>query len=156
MYQIFKTVINTTPFALSEMQKKINANWVQSYLSDEEREELLALAAEKADANNDLAPLQEQIDALWVAVHALQDGAYTEETNMEEFPEYVKPESKDQYYTYGDKVTYKGVQYIFVGAKNAGADPITYPYAVNADGTVRGWQKYSDYLAAQEAAQAEE
>lgn len=145
MYQIFKNVINSTPFALTDMQKKINANWVQSYLTDEQREELLALAQEKANPNNDLAPIQTQIDELWGAVHALQTPSEKVE-EVEEFPEYVKPESKDKYYTKGDKCTYKGKKYIFVGDKNSPSDPITYPYAVNKDGSVRGWMLYEQYL----------
>ncbi len=162
MYNVFKSVINNTPFSLTDITKKINTNWVQSYLSDAQREELLALAQEKAEPNNDLAPLTERVDALALTVAELTaevallkgDTEPTEDepTEVEEFPEYVKPESKDAYYTKGDKVTYKGKKYIFVGNKNNPSDPITYPYAVNKDGTIRGWllyDKYDEFLASQ-------
>lgn len=64
MYEIFKNVINSKEYSLEDILKKIDTKWVQSELSDEQRNELIALAQANANPENSNAPLQKQIEEL--------------------------------------------------------------------------------------------
>lgn len=64
MYEIFKNVINSKEYSLEDIIKKIDTKWVQSELSDEQRNELIALAQANANPENSNAPLQKQIEEL--------------------------------------------------------------------------------------------
>lgn len=64
MFQTIKDYINTGRYELKELTNKINALWVESELTDEEREALLTLAQENADPTKGYAPLQKQVDEL--------------------------------------------------------------------------------------------
>nr|DAZ19965.1 MAG TPA: hypothetical protein [Caudoviricetes sp.] len=64
MFQTIKDYINTGRYELKELTNKINALWVESELTDEEREALLSLAQENADQSKGYASLQEQLDSL--------------------------------------------------------------------------------------------
>lgn len=64
MFQTIKDYINTGRYELKELTNKINALWVESELTDEEREALLKLAQENSDQTKGYLPLQEQIENL--------------------------------------------------------------------------------------------
>ena len=59
MYEIFKSVITSKSYNLEQMIKKINTRWVEDALTEEQREELIALAQTNAD------PSQSNIIILW-------------------------------------------------------------------------------------------
>lgn len=64
MYEIFKNVINSKEYSLENILKKIDTKWVQSELTDEQRDELIALAQANANPENSNAPLQKQIEEI--------------------------------------------------------------------------------------------
>lgn len=64
MFQTIKDYINTGRYELKELTDKINTLWVESELTDEEREALLTLAQENADPTKGYASLQQQVDEL--------------------------------------------------------------------------------------------
>lgn len=57
MYEIFKSVITSKSYNLEQMIKKINTRWVEDTLTEEQREELIALAQTNADPSQSNAPL---------------------------------------------------------------------------------------------------
>lgn len=73
MYEIFKNVINSKEYSLEDVLKKIDTKWAQSELTDEQRDELIALAQANADPENSNAPLQKQIEEIAKQVIALQE-----------------------------------------------------------------------------------
>ena len=64
MYEIFKNVINSKEYSLGDILKKIDTKWVQSEITDEQRDELITLAQANADPSHSNAPLQKQIEEL--------------------------------------------------------------------------------------------
>ena len=64
MYEIFKDVIESKTYSLDDMIKKIDTKWVQSELTDEQRNELIRLAQTNADPAQSNAPLQKQIEEI--------------------------------------------------------------------------------------------
>ena len=73
MYEIFKNVINSKEYSLEDVLKKIDTKWAQSELTDEQRDELIALAQANANPENSNAPLQKQIEEIAKQVIALQE-----------------------------------------------------------------------------------
>lgn len=73
MYEIFKSVILSKSYNLEEMIKKINIRWVEDTLTEEQREELIALAQTNADPSQSNAPLQKQIEEISKKQIALED-----------------------------------------------------------------------------------
>lgn len=64
MYEIFKNVINAKEYSLGDILKKIDTKWVQSEITDEQRDELITLAQANADPSHSNAPLQKQIEEI--------------------------------------------------------------------------------------------
>ena len=64
MYEIVKNVITSKRYALDDMLKKIDTLWVQNDITEEQRQELVALAQANADPEQSNAPLQTQINEL--------------------------------------------------------------------------------------------
>lgn len=73
MYEIFKSVITSKSYNLEQMIKKINTRWVEGTLTEEQREELIALAQTNADPSQSNAPLQKQIEEISKKQIALED-----------------------------------------------------------------------------------
>lgn len=123
MYEIMKNVIKEKNYELTDMLKKANKLWVESEITDEQREELISLARENAVAKNSYAPIQGQIDTLFQNLSEIAQTVNTvlgylekfgiaikpEET--EEYPEYVQPTGAHDAYKSGDKITYNGEKY---------------------------------------------
>lgn len=105
MYTIIKSVIENGLYSLTDLLKKIETQWVQGNLTDAEREELIALAREKADAQNSIDILA-KLEELDKRVKDLENAEVTE-PDAEEYPEY----SPGKWYYAGDKVTFEGEQY---------------------------------------------
>ena len=114
MYQIIKDVLTSGRYELNDMLKKIDTIWLQGDIDDGQKAELVELARANADPAASYAPLQEQIDAafgrikaLEARVEALEDGG----TEPEEWPEWVQPTGAHDAYNTGDKVTFNGRHY---------------------------------------------
>ena len=134
MYEIIKNVIEAGNYELVNMLKKINTVWIESNITDEQKQELDELARTNAKVENSYAPMQEQIDKAFaeidllkstieanaVGMSALKDAVEklggkveaTTEPSKEEYPEYVQPQGSHDAYNTGDKITYNGKKYI--------------------------------------------
>ena len=139
MYKVIKSVIESKRYELAEMLTKIDTFWVQGSITEEEHNELVALAREKALPENSYAGLQERMDAMYkeltetrkelealkVRIIALEsEGAEEqpvepEEDILDEYPEYIAPTGAHDAYYAGDKVTYNGKRYVCVAPEGA-------------------------------------
>ena len=135
MYSVIKDVIEKGDFELIDMLAKINKLWVESSLTEEERDELVSLARTNANPDNSYAENAEQIELIWKELenikgrlNTLENNSGTVEPPIEEYPEYKQPTGAHDAYKTGDKVTFQGKKYI---CKMDGCvwDPITYPSA---------------------------
>ena len=140
MYEVIKNVINSKDYKLEDILYKINKMWIESAITEEEKTELDSLARQNAKAENSYAPLQKQIDKLFVDMKDLEariglleqeEGQETEEPETEEYPEYKQPQGAHDSYNTGDKITYNEKKYI---CKMDGCvwNPDTYP---------QGWEE---------------
>ena len=108
MYNILKNHIAHSKFDLPQVLERIKALYGRMEIDDAQREELEALAREKAsftgslNTPDKLVELENRIRALEEKLFA-QEGTETEET----IPEYTE----GKWYYMGDKVSYKGVTY---------------------------------------------
>lgn len=122
MYEIIKNVILAENYELVDILKKINTVWIESNITDEQKQELDELARTNAKAENSCAPLQEQVNDLYSKYDELKQeiaelkGEDTEEPSEpvedDEYPEYVQPTGAHDAYNVGDKITYNGKKYI--------------------------------------------
>lgn len=139
MYDIIKNVVASGRYELSDMLKKIDTIWLQGGITEGERTELAESAREHADPSYSYAPLQKQVDTLFLnqsemgkailelaaRVTALEGGT-VEPPTPEEYPEYTQPTGEHDAFNTGDKVTYNGKRYT---CRMDGCvwDPETYP-----------------------------
>lgn len=120
MFDLIKQVINSKDYKLEDMLYKINKMYLESYLTDQEKEELDNLARTNANPINSYAPLREQIDNMYIKisnlenrVNALENIGGTEEPGEEEeYPEFIQPTGAHDAYNAGKKIIYKGKKYI--------------------------------------------
>lgn len=121
MYEVIKNVIENKDYKLEDILYKINKMWIEGAITEEEKTELDSLARENAKAENSYAPLQKQIDKLYIDMKELEarigllkqeDGQEVEEPETEEYPQYVQPTGAHDAYNTGDKITYNGKKYI--------------------------------------------
>lgn len=118
MFEIIKNVIESRDYELVDMLYKINKMYIESNITDEQKQELDNLARQNAKAENSYASVQEQInriyeklDSIEVRVAKLEETEGTSEPENE-YPEYVQPQGAHDAYKIGDKITYKGKKYI--------------------------------------------
>ena len=118
MYKIVKSVIESRNYELKDIVGKIDKRCLEGSITEDERDELIALAREKAEPKNSYAPLQNQINTLFENIKelageilALKNGGTFPEEPTEEYPEYVQPTGAHDAYKVGDKITYKGKKY---------------------------------------------
>lgn len=136
MFEIIKNVIDSRDYELVDMLYKINKMYIESNITDEQKQELDELARTNAKAENSYASVQEQInriyeklDSIEVRVAKIEETEGTSEPGKEEeYPEYVQPQGAHDAYKIGDKITYKGKKYI-CKLDNCVWSPETYPAA---------------------------
>lgn len=90
MYEIFKNVINSKEYSLEDILKKIDTKWVQSEITDEQRDELITLAQANANPENSNAPLQKQIEAIAKQQNELKDTVTTLSATVQKIKETVE------------------------------------------------------------------
>ena len=124
LYGIIKQVIESKDYKLSEITGRIEKRCFEGRISEEERDELLAMANQNASADKEKAAMQNQIDALFgivgelaLEIKALKGGAgeTPEETpeETEEYPQWQRWNGIDKIpYQEGSKCTHNGVKYI--------------------------------------------
>lgn len=134
MYYNVKNVINNKQYELSDMLRKIDILWLQSELTDEQKQELIALARENAIPENSYAGLQEQVDKLFeiTSVHEkeiLKLKGQEPKPQPEEYPEYVQPTGSHDAYYKDDKMTFEGGKYICIAPEGVAVvwNPTAYP-----------------------------
>lgn len=158
MFQTIKDYINTGRYELKEITNKINTLWVESELTDEEREALLTLAQENADPEKGYAPLQKQVDELrdsikltdekiielTTTVNKLITGKSPEPVPepepVDEYPTWHQPTGAHDAYYKDDKMTYTdGKKYICIAPDGYG---VTY----GPDILPQMWQLIEDII----------
>lgn len=119
MFDLIKQVIESKDYKLEDMLYKINKMYIEEFITEQEKTELDNLARENADPVNSYAPILEQIDNLYIKisdlenrVNALEKVGDTEETETEEYPEFIQPTGAHDCYNMGDKIFYNGKKYI--------------------------------------------
>jgi hypothetical protein len=141
MYEIFKNVINSKEYSLEDILKKIDTKWVQSEITDEQRDELITLAQANANPENSNAPLQTQINELAKQQSALKETVTSLNATVQKIKETVEsggtvvpepePEPQEEYpawepyngippvpYQTGSKVTHNGKKWESMVANN--------------------------------------
>lgn len=144
MYEIIKNVIENKDYELVDMLYKINKMYIESEITEEQKEELDNLARANANAENSYAPLQKQLDNTNARIDSLEEriakleGETTEEPSEpvqeDEYPEFVQPTGAHDAYNIGMGCTFNGEKYICL-INGCVWDPITYP---------AGWQKVTE------------
>lgn len=107
MYSVIKDVLTKGDFELVDMLNKINVMWLQSKITEEQKEELTELARENTNVSSEVdivAKLQE----LDERVKALESQETTPQP--EEYPKYVE----GKWYYKDDKITFNGKKYVCI------------------------------------------
>lgn len=102
MKSIFENVIKKGGYDLTALLGKIDTYHIEGKLTDEERDELYILARNKPEAQYDC---KTEIEKLWVAVRALQNGN-TEGETSESVTEWKQPTGAHDAYMSGDMMIY--------------------------------------------------
>lgn len=134
MYSVIKDVLTTGNYELVDILNKINKLWVESNLTEEERDELVNLARSNAVPDNSYAENSVQIANLFeyyqqldIRLTALENNSGTvEPEHEEEWPTYIQPTGAHNAYKAGDKVMFQSKKYI-CQMDNCVWDPLTYP-----------------------------
>lgn len=105
MYDIFKQVIKTGLFELTDMLKKIDVQWISGKITEEERTELVAMAQEHANVQNSIDVLK-KLEELDRRVKALEESEVIK-PDTEEYPEY----EVGKWYYRGNKMTFEQKHY---------------------------------------------
>lgn len=108
MKTIFENVIKKGGYDLTTMLAKIDAYHIEGKLTDQERDELYALARTAPEAQYDY---KGEIERLWAAIRELQNGGTSDETENETVAEWKQPTGAHDAYKSGDKVIYGGKVY---------------------------------------------
>ena len=147
IYDAEKDILLNTSYKLEDELDKIYFLYTKNKLTKEEVEELEELARENANPVNSYAPIQEQINDLYVEMKELEarislleqeNGQEVEEPTepepVEEYPEYAQPTGAHDAYKTGDKITYNGKKYI-CKLDNCVWTPDAYP---------QGWEEVTE------------
>lgn len=108
MHNIVKSVIESGRFELSDILKKIDTQWLQGSITDDEKAELVALAQGGAKVENSVDIIA-KITNLEQRVKALEEGK-TAGGEAEEYADFIVA----KWYYAGDKITFNGKQYICI------------------------------------------
>lgn len=146
MYDVIKIVIDAGGYSLSDVLAKIEREWVLGHLTDEERDQLIEAARANATPEGSMAPLQERMAAVELALKSAQESIEAMDARLkklegqeppeppvaDEWPEFVRPTGAHDAYAKGAKVTYAGKHYVSLIDGNVWP-PDEYP---------QGWQSH--------------
>lgn len=131
MYELIKDVIASKAYELVDMLGKIDTLWVESKLTEAQRDELIVLARENADPEESKPEVNTRLTTLEIAVRDLTDRiAKLEGTTPPS--EQVKEYDANHQYIKGERCTFKGVVYEWTLDVPGVWSPEAYP---------RGWKK---------------
>ena len=125
MINAIKNVIQNKDYKLEELLYKINKMYIESRITEKEKEELDSLERANAKAENNY-DIQKQIDELRARVEALEGN--TQEETTEEYQEFKQPTGAHDTYNIGDKIIFNNKKYI-CKLDNCVWSPDTYPQA---------------------------
>lgn len=124
MFETVKTIINVGGYDLADLTQRIKTLFAMGELSEDEMTQLLDSAAANADQDTMLPDVSERVGALETRIAAVEErvgkleagGVEPDEPEepVDEWPEWVRPTSKDTQYRKGDKVTFNGRHYMCV------------------------------------------
>lgn len=126
MYDVIKIVIDAGGYSLPDVLGKIEREWVLGHLTDEERDQLIDAARANATPEGSMAPLQERMAAVELAMKAAQESIEAMDARLktlegqeppeppvaDEWPEFVRPTGAHDAYAKGAKITYRGKHYV--------------------------------------------
>ena len=124
MFETFQTIINAGGYDLTDLTERIKTLYAMGELTEVEMKQLLDSAAANANQDAMLPDMSERVGALETRIAAVEErvgkleagGAEPgdPEEPADEWPEWVRPTSKDTQYNKGDKVTFNGHRYVCV------------------------------------------
>lgn len=124
MFETFQTIINAGGYDLADLTERIKTMYAMGELTEEEMKQLLDSAAANANQDAMLPDMSERVGALETRLAAVEErvgkleaGGVEQgepEEPADEWPEWVRPTSKDTQYRKGDKVTFNGRHYMCV------------------------------------------
>ena len=122
MFETFQTLINAGGYDLTDLTQRIKTMYAMGELTEDEMKQLLDSAAANANQDAMLPDMSERVGALETRLAAVEErvgklesgGAEQDEPEepVDEWPEWVRPVSKDTQYNKGDKVTFNGQHYV--------------------------------------------
>lgn len=120
MFETLQTIINAGGYDLADLSKRIKTLFALGELSEDEMTQLLDSAAANANQDAMLPDVSERVGALETRIAAVEErvgkletgGVDLGEPEPDEWPEWVRPTSKDMQYHKGDKVTFNGRHYV--------------------------------------------
>ena len=120
MFETFQTIINAGGYDLADLTERIKTLYAMGELTEDEMTQLLDSAAANANQDAMLPDMSERVGALETRIAAVEEcvgklesgGVEPGEPEQDEWPEWVRPTSKDTQYNKGDKVTFNGRHYV--------------------------------------------
>lgn len=122
MFETIQTIINSGDYDLADLSQRIKTLYALGELSEEEMTQLLDSAAANASQDAMLPEMSERVGALETRIAAVEERVGKLEAGgvepgepeepVDEWPQWVRPTSKDTQYHKGDKVTFNGQHYV--------------------------------------------
>lgn len=124
MFETFQTIINAGDYDLADLTQRIKTLYAMGEVTEDEMKQLLDSAAANANQDAMLPDVSERVGALETRLAAVEERVGKLEAGgvepgepeqpVDEWPEWVRPTSKDTQYRKGDKVTFNGRHYVCV------------------------------------------
>ena len=124
MFETFQTIINAGGYDLADLTERIKTLYAMGELTEDKMTQLLDSAAANANQDAMLPDMSERVGALETRIAAVEERVGKLEAGgmepgepeqpVDEWPEWVRPTSKDTQYNKGDKVTFNGKHYMCV------------------------------------------
>ena len=124
MFETVQTIINSGDYDLADLSERIKTLYALGELTEDEMTQLLDSAAANANQDAMLPDMSERVGALETRIAAVEERVGKLEAGgvepgepeqpADEWPEWVRPTSKDMQYRKGDKVTFNGQHYVCV------------------------------------------
>lgn len=122
MFETIQTIINSGDYDLADLSQRIKTLYALGELSEEEMTQLLDSSAANASQDAMLPEMSERVGALETRIAAVEERVGKLEAGgvepgepeepVDEWPQWVRPTSKDTQYHKGDKVTFNGQHYV--------------------------------------------